>query len=222
VRTVVLARSAFAPHEGRAKVFVVRRAEELSLSAANALLKTLEEPGSRTHFVLLTALADALLPTIRSRTQRVRFGVLPDSVVISLLLERGVAEARAAEIVPLAGGSIAAALVLADPEASGRREEFVAKALDALEAPDLGAALDLADEAKKGDKQLLAEQIGALATTLATRANAAVVAGEPGATRAAARFGIALEALNQLDGNASVQLTVESMLLKMRSTVPAS
>jgi DNA polymerase-3 subunit delta' len=221
VRTVVLARAAFPPHEGRAKVFIVRRAEELSPSAANALLKTLEEPGSRTHFVLLTALADALLPTIRSRTQRVRFGVLPDSVVTSLLLERGVAEARAAEIVPLAGGSIAAALLLADAEASARREEFVAKALEALEAPDLGAALDLADEAKKGDKQLLAEQIGALATTLSTQANAAVAAGARGANRAAERFGFALLALEQLGANASVQLTVESMLLKMRSAVSA-
>jgi DNA polymerase-3 subunit delta' len=217
VRTVVLARSAFPPHEGRAKVFVVRRAEELSLSAANALLKTLEEPGARTHFVLLTAVADALLPTIRSRTQRVRFGVLPDSVVTSLLVERGVADARAAEITPLAGGSIAAALLLADPDATARREEFVTNALEALNAPDLGAALDLADEAKKGDKQLLAEQIGAFATRLATQALAAVGAGDRGADRAAERFAIALEAVNQLAANASVQLTVETMLLKMRS-----
>jgi DNA polymerase-3 subunit delta' len=219
VRTVVLARSAFPPHEGRAKVFVVRRAEELSLSAANALLKTLEEPGGRTHFVLLTAVGDALLPTIRSRTQRVRFGVLPDSIVTSLLVEGGVAEARAAEIAPLAGGSIAAALLLSDPDASARREEFVARALEALEAPDLGTALDLADEAKKGDKQLLAEQIVAFATRLATQAHAAVATGERGADGAAERFGLALEALNQLGANASVQLTVESMLLKMRSVV---
>ena len=77
VRTLVLARAAFPPHEGRAKVFIVRRAEELSAQAANALLKTLEEPGPRTHFVLLSALADSLLPTIRSRTQRVRFGASP-------------------------------------------------------------------------------------------------------------------------------------------------
>ena len=53
VRTLVLSRAAFPPHEGRAKVFIVRRAEELSIAAANALLKTLEEPGQRTHFILL-------------------------------------------------------------------------------------------------------------------------------------------------------------------------
>ena len=85
VRALVLARAAFPPLEGRAKVFIVRRAEELSSAAANALLKTLEEPGPRTHFVLLSAVADSLLPTIRSRTQRVRFGPLPDEVVAELL-----------------------------------------------------------------------------------------------------------------------------------------
>src|ERR1700722_14298198 len=66
VRVLVLARAAFPPLEGRAKVFIVRRAEELSSAAANALLKTLEEPGPRTHFVLLSSVADSLLPTIRS------------------------------------------------------------------------------------------------------------------------------------------------------------
>ena len=47
IRTLVLARAAFPPHEGRAKVFILRRAEELSQAAANALLKTLEEPGPK-------------------------------------------------------------------------------------------------------------------------------------------------------------------------------
>src|SRR5579864_5978176 len=94
VRTLVLARAAFPPVEGRAKVFIVRRAEELSQPAANALLKTLEEPGPRTHFVLMSAVANALLATIRSRTQRVRFGLLPDDVVTELLTERGVERAQ--------------------------------------------------------------------------------------------------------------------------------
>src|SRR5882757_6130445 len=45
----------YRPHEGRALVFIVRAAEELTVSAANALLKTLEEPGRGTHFILLTS-----------------------------------------------------------------------------------------------------------------------------------------------------------------------
>ncbi|HEY3817611.1 MAG TPA: DNA polymerase III subunit [Polyangiaceae bacterium] len=217
VRTLALTRSAFAPHEGRAKVFIVRRAEELSTSAANALLKTLEEPGQRTHFVLLSAIADALLPTIRSRTQRVRFGALPDAVVAKLLVARGVERALADETARLSGGSMATAVALGDPEASARREEFVSRALSALETKDLGGALELAEDAKKGDKGTLVVQIEALAAALAVHARATAGDADHRADSAAARHALALAALQQLDGNASSQLTVEAMLMKMRS-----
>ena len=217
VRVLVLARAAFPPHEGKAKVFVVRRAEELSNSAANALLKTLEEPGPRTHFVLLSATADSLLPTIRSRTQRVRFAALPDATVAELLEARGVEPARAAEIARLAGGSMATAAALGDPDESARREDFVARALAALDASDTEGAYELAEDAKKGDKASLVRQIGALAAALAERARAAAGAHDAVADVAAARHALALAALEQLDGNASAQLAMEAMLLKMRS-----
>ena len=217
VRTLVLARAAFAPHEGRAKMFIVRRAEELSISAANALLKTLEEPGARTHFVLLSSTADALLPTIRSRAQRVRFGALPDAVVAELLAARGVESALAVEIAGLAGGSMATALTLSDPEASAQRDDFVSRALKALDSSDIGGALELAEEAKKGDKSSLIVQIEALAAALAGQARSFAASPDRRADAAATRHGLALTAVRQLDGNASSQLAVESMLLKMRS-----
>jgi DNA polymerase-3 subunit delta' len=217
VRTLVLARAAFAPHEGRAKVFVVRRAEELSTSAANALLKTLEEPGPRTHFVLLSAVPDSLLPTIRSRTQRVRFGSLPDAVVRELLAARGVDAAQAAAIAPLAGGSMAIATALSDPEASAQSSEFVSRALAALDARDAGLAYELAEEAKKGDKGALPGQIEALASALAEQARASASTLDRRADVAAARHALALAALRDLEGNASAQLAMEAMLLKMRS-----
>ncbi len=217
VRTLALARSAFGPHEGRAKVFIVRRAEELSISAANALLKTLEEPGARTHFVLLSATADSLLPTIRSRTQRVRFGALPDAVVAELLVARGVERTLADETARLSGGSMATAITLGDPEASARREEFVSRALAALDTRDLGGALELAEEAKKGDKGTLVVQIEALAAALAMRARESAGEADRRADSAATRHSLALAAIQQLDGNASSQLTVEAMLMKMRS-----
>jgi DNA polymerase-3 subunit delta' len=216
VRAVVLARAAFPPHEGRAKVYIVRRAEELSTSAANALLKTLEEPGARTHFVLLSSVADALLPTIRSRTLRVRFGVLPDAVVAELLAEQGFAQERAAEIAALAGGSAATALSLGDPEASARREEFVGRAMDSLEARDFGLGLELAEEAKKVDKPSLVAEIEALAAALGTEGRDAAGGRDRTADTAAARYTLALAALRDLEANASAQLAVEAMLLKMR------
>ena len=58
----------------RAKVFILRRAEELSISAANALLKTLEEPPERAKFFFATTEAHKVLPTILSRCQRFDLG----------------------------------------------------------------------------------------------------------------------------------------------------
>ena len=217
VRSLVLARSAFAPHEGRAKVFIVRRADELSTQAANALLKTLEEPGARTHFVLLTSMPDLLLPTIRSRTLRVRFGPLPDAVVTELLVARGTAQDLATKIAHLAGGSMANANALADPEASARREQFVSRAVAALEDDDAGAALDLAAEAKQLEKDALAVQLQALAVALGAQARETAGAADSRADVAAARHSLAHAAIQQLEGNASSQLAVEAMLLKMRA-----
>ena len=216
VRTLVLARAAFGPHEGHAKVFILRRADELSISAANALLKTLEEPGKNTYFVLLTSQADTLLPTIRSRTQRIRFGPLPDDVVAKLLTEGGVDAARALEIARLAGGSVAAGAALADPELTKERDAFVSRALAALAASDLGLALDLAEDAKK-QKDTVPACLMALAVVLASRASAAV--SEPGraADVLSAQYGLVLGAMGQLDGNASAQLVMESMFTRMRT-----
>jgi DNA polymerase-3 subunit delta' len=215
VRTLVLARAAFPPHEGRAKVFIVRRADELSVSAANALLKTLEEPGDRTHFVLLSSVPDSMLPTIRSRTLRVRFGALPDDVIATLLRDRGIAQPES--LARGAGGSMAAALLASDPEASARREEFVSRALAALDGRSLSQALELAEETKKVTKDVLVSQLESFALALGAEARSTAAAPGRAAETAAARHALALAALRQLDGNASAQLAFEAMMIRMRS-----
>src|ERR1043166_5332281 len=63
----------FRPFEGVARIFIVEDAEYMNDQAANALLKTLEEPPSTTHLILTTTNPMALLPTIRSRCQVIRF-----------------------------------------------------------------------------------------------------------------------------------------------------
>jgi len=70
IRSVIVEAS-LKPFEGRTKVFIVDPADAMSISGANALLKTLEEPVPCTLFVLLTRSADMLLPTIRSRSQAI-------------------------------------------------------------------------------------------------------------------------------------------------------
>jgi DNA polymerase III delta prime subunit len=73
IRNQVIARMGMPPHEGEVRVFIVEEATSLAPPAANALLKTLEEPPARTLFVMCTTAPEQLLPTIRSRCQRVRF-----------------------------------------------------------------------------------------------------------------------------------------------------
>jgi DNA polymerase-3 subunit delta' len=219
VRTLVLSRASFPPYEGRAKVFVVRRAEELSVAAANALLKTLEEPGARTCFILVCSAGDALLPTIRSRTQRVRFGVLPDDVVAELLQARGVERDRAVAIAPLAGGTMASALALADGEETARRDEFVARAIAGIDARDLGLSLEFAEEAKKSDKHALVGLLEALAFSFAAHARAAAAAGDGRAVRAAVRHELVVAAITQIEASAATQLAIEAMMIKNSSVV---
>ncbi|MBX3279472.1 MAG: DNA polymerase III subunit delta' [Acidobacteria bacterium] len=66
----------YRPREGRHRFFIIDQAERLRDEAANALLKTLEEPPPTTTLILLSARPDALLPTIRSRVQRLNFAPL--------------------------------------------------------------------------------------------------------------------------------------------------
>jgi DNA polymerase-3 subunit delta' len=216
IRTLVLSRAAYAPHEGRAKVFIVRRVEEMSVSAANALLKTLEEPGAKTHFILLTSQPDALLPTILSRAMRVRFAPLPDDVVQSILEARGVEPARAREVARLSGGSVEAGELLADPEESEARARFVTRAFEAVAAPGLEPLLALAEDAKK-EKDELRARIGALASAFAEKASEAARADHRDSEVLAARGRLALTALEHLDFNNAPQMVVEAMLSRMRA-----
>ena len=74
---------------GRGKVFVIEQAEMMNLQAQNSILKTLEEPAGRTIIILLTDQPGALLPTVRSRCQTIRFTALPVTRVASELEQRG-------------------------------------------------------------------------------------------------------------------------------------
>ena len=99
-------------------------ADLVNPQAANAFLKTLEEPPAGAVLMLLSDRPESLLPTIRSRCQTVRFGPLPDTDVAALLLDQGLAEspAEAEQIARLSRGSLDAAARLADPEVRGLRE----------------------------------------------------------------------------------------------------
>jgi DNA polymerase-3 subunit delta' len=109
---------------GGGKVFVIEEAELMSSAAQNALLKTLEEPLGRTLLILLTDQPNALLATIRSRCQMVRFGSLPEQVVKRELEKRGVAAADAGEAARIADGSLGLALKWMEDGVVAREKEL--------------------------------------------------------------------------------------------------
>jgi DNA polymerase-3 subunit delta' len=117
------------PIEGERKVVIVFDAERLRLNeaAANKLLKTLEEPPPRAVIILVTSGADQLLPTIRSRCQRVDFAYLGAESVAAALVADGVPAARAELLARLAGGRIDRARAL-DGRLGPVRDAFVAVA----------------------------------------------------------------------------------------------
>lgn len=216
VRTVVLEHASFPPHEGKARVFIIRRAEELSVSAANSLLKTLEEPGQGTHFILLVSRPARLLSTIQSRTLRVRFAPLPDAVIVQVLVQRGIAPDQAKQAASLAAGSASTALALVDADATREREAFVDAAIAALRKPDMSVALQLA-EARARDKRALRDHLEALAAYFASQGREAAQHDDMRALRDSARYQIVLQAMRELERNAAPALLIENMMMRLRA-----
>ena len=119
----VIAASAFRPFDGRRRVVVLDSADALEVSAQNALLKVLEEPPPGTVFVLVTSRPDALLPTIRSRCPRLRFGPLaPADIARHLTGACGLPAGEAQALSAQADGSLGHALALAGGTALEARE----------------------------------------------------------------------------------------------------
>lgn len=122
--------AAIAPLEGRRKVFIISEIERASLPAANALLKTLEEPPSQVVMLLTTARRDLVLPTILSRCQVIALRALPLAQVRTALQTRwGVDEERAALLAQLSAGRLGWAVTA---HTDAELWELRARHLDAL------------------------------------------------------------------------------------------
>jgi DNA polymerase-3 subunit delta' len=106
----VIDRSAYRPFEGRRRVVIIDQADALVATAQNALLKTLEEPPSSSLFMLVTARADSLLPTVLSRCPRLRFRPIAPDDIASVLKQRGKSEDEARTAAALSDGSLGRAL----------------------------------------------------------------------------------------------------------------
>src|SRR5712691_6544077 len=122
----------FRPFEGAARVFIVEDADYMNDGASNALLKTLEERPPTTHLILTTSNPTALLATIRSRCQILRFAPIPAAEVEKFLLEQKSRPAEDARLLArTAQGSIGRALA-GDVETYRDRRETMLSVLRAL------------------------------------------------------------------------------------------
>ena len=111
VRRFLIERASTTPTLGVRRVFLIRDAERMNEGAQNALLKTLEEPPGSACLILVTSSAERLLPTIRSRCQRVPFDLLPtDYVREQLTALAGVEPGAARTLAEIAQGRLGAAL----------------------------------------------------------------------------------------------------------------
>jgi len=100
--------------EGDYKVYIITEAEKMTPEAANSILKTLEEPSGAMVLILLTSVYSALLPTIRSRCQSLRFSLVPLALLRRELEERlGLPDSKARWAALRSQGRVGRALKLA-------------------------------------------------------------------------------------------------------------
>lgn len=121
----VIRKLSFKAFESEYKCVVIWLPEKMGVEAANGLLKILEEPWSKTLFVLVSAAPEQLLPTILSRVQRIDVPPIEPAVAERWLEEHGVDDSRrAAAMARLAGGDVIAMRKAAGDEGGGNEEDF--------------------------------------------------------------------------------------------------
>lgn len=98
------------PYEAPKKACIIDEADKMNPASANALLKTLEEPPGNALLILLTSNLDAVLPTVRSRCQRLSFSPVPQDAMETFLAAKGFTLEQARLAASLSGGSIENAL----------------------------------------------------------------------------------------------------------------
>jgi len=135
----VVAAATRTPFESERRVFVIESADLLGDAAANRLLKTLEEPASFVHLILITDRLADVLPTIRSRCQLVRFEAPTVQELAAELSAGGVADEVAQAYARLSLGDAGRAKALAQPEGGELRTGAIELVRHAL-AGDTGVA----------------------------------------------------------------------------------
>jgi DNA polymerase III subunit delta' len=236
----ILNRTGFRPFEGRRRVVLIREADALEPASQNALLKSLEEPPPGTMFILTTAVPGALLPTVRSRCMRLRFGRLTSpEIAAALVRDHDYSDAEAKQTAPIADGSIGQALALIDNDLSMFRElalgllQHTAGRADAQSRVQAASALHSGGAKKERTREDVAIVLRLMASMLrdleainagADRsvlahpllaADLERLAGAYSGDRARAAFGAVDRALTALERNAGTKVVTEWLAVQM-------
>lgn len=144
---------AFQPFEARYRVVILDPADRMKMEAQNSLLKTLEEPSSRTVIILVTTNPYMLLDTIRSRARLLQFGEIPQETIKKYLISEGILSPEDAHLASvLSGGSLAKAVDF-DPLAyRGIRDQALQFVALLLKGEDFKKASHIAEQVSKDKK----------------------------------------------------------------------
>ena len=237
LRTEILPLAQFAPFEAGSTFFIFPEADVsfpvFQPEAANALLKTLEEPRPNVHFILTSERPDSLLPTIRSRCQRVRFARLPSAVLRSILESEGVPEGSIGPAIALSAGRADVALALATDGAVDALTDLVMSVDDAVRGSGPGALVELSEQlARREDLDLAlltlqtfyrdlavsslglpAEELGFSTLGEELQARGASIS----SSAAAGRVSLIHECVRSMQQNANRQVALDSLLFGLRN-----
>jgi DNA polymerase-3 subunit delta' len=237
LRTEILPLAQFAPFEAASTFFIFPEADisfpVFQPEAANALLKTLEEPRPNVHFILTSERPDSLLPTIRSRCQRIRFAHLPNAVLRDILATEGVPDASIAPAIALSASRADVALTLAHDGAVDALIDLVMSIDDAVRGSGPGALIELSEQlARRDDLELVlltlqtfyrdlavtsldlpADNLGFSPQREELRERAASIS----SNAAAARVSLIHESVQSMRQNANRQVALDSLLFGLRN-----
>jgi DNA polymerase-3 subunit delta' len=235
VRDEILPLAKFAPFEAEAAFLIFPEADVSfpvqHAEAANALLKTLEEPRPGVHFLLLSERPDRLLTTIRSRCQRVRFAPLAADVLDAILTQHEVPETARRAAVALSGGRADVALSLSADERAERMLQWALSVDGAARERKPGALLGLGEELARSDdrdmaleslalfyRDVAAAAVGAEDAELAFGHRAETIrerAASLSAADAAARVAAIEQTQQALERNANAEVALDGLLFRL-------
>ena len=150
------------PYEAPRKACIIDGADRFHPAAANALLKTLEEPPGNAIMILVSSNPAAVLPTIVSRCQQVNFQGLATHAIEEALCRQGVPNETAAVAATLADGSLTRALLLSDGDVLAGREPLC-RSVATLSLRDMATLFTTAEQLS-ADKERLPRLLDLMAS----------------------------------------------------------